>query len=151
LTPRPGAAGRTGAGWRDELGGIEGLGQVIVGAHFEAADAVAGVAFGGQHQDGDAGVLADATQDVEAIRVGHHHVQHDQGVVFGEGALDAAGAAGSPADLEAFAGEVAGDEVAEFGIVIDNQHAFHVWFQASSRPEAFHFKAGGKPFAVKMC
>ncbi len=141
-----GGPAQDGADARDEFGGIEGLGQVIVGAHFEAADAVARVAFGRQHQDRNAGLLADAAEDVEAVGIGHHHVQHDQGVVFGKGALDAAGAAGGPADLEAFAGEVAGDEVAEFGIVIDNQHAFH-----DSRPEPFILGRAASGCAVKMC
>ena len=68
---------------------------------------------------------ADAAQDLEAVRVRHHHVQHDQRVIFGEGPFDAGRAVGGPADGETFARQKARDELAQLGIVIDHQHAFH--------------------------
>ena len=36
---------------RDELARIEGLRQIVVGAHFEAQDAIDILALGGEHDD----------------------------------------------------------------------------------------------------
>ena len=95
--PRRGRSSQDGADARHQFGGIERLGQIIVGAHFESANPVVRIAARGQHQHGGAGLLADAAQHFEAVGVGHHHVQHDERVVFGERPFDARRAARSPA------------------------------------------------------
>ena len=128
---------------RHQLGGLEWLGQIIVRAHLQPLNAIVGIAARGQHQHRRAGVLPDTAQHVETVRVGHHHVQHDQGVVFGEGSLDSRRAAGSPADFEPFARQIARDELAELGIVVNNQHAFH--------GGVLHSKARCGSYTVKMC
>ena len=46
-----GFAARERADAEDELGEVEGLGEVVVGAEREPGDAVGGGAGGGQHQD----------------------------------------------------------------------------------------------------
>src|SRR5574343_151077 len=58
---------------------VEGLAQVVVGAHFQAHDAVHVLALGGEHDDGCAVVGGtQAAADREAVFAGHHQVQHDQ-------------------------------------------------------------------------
>jgi hypothetical protein len=114
-----------GADARHQLGGIEGLGQIIVGSQVQAPDAVMGVAPRCKHKDRSARALTNTAEDVEAVGVRHHNVQQDERVVIGEGAFHTGVAAGSPTDLETLAREVTGDEAAEFGIVVYYQHVFH--------------------------
>ena len=60
-----------------QLARVEGLGQVVVGAHLQAHDAVHGVSARGEHQDGDGLALrAQAAADGQAILARHHHVEH---------------------------------------------------------------------------
>ncbi len=110
---------------RDQFSGIEWLRQVIIRAHLEPVDAVVRVPAGSQHQNRGAGVLPDVAQDIEPVPAGHHHVEHDQGVVFGEGVFDACLAAEGPGNLKSFACQEARYEVTECGIVVNNQNAFH--------------------------
>src|SRR5919106_2000817 len=65
---------------------VERLGQVVVGAQFEAADYVIVMVLAGQKDDGDIGALAQAAHNFEAVHVRHHDVQHnDVGpVLFGK-------------------------------------------------------------------
>ncbi len=64
---------------RNQFARVEGLGQVIVRAEFEAEDLVNVLVAGGEHEDGRGIVtLAQALADFEAIQFGEHHVQHDQ-------------------------------------------------------------------------
>ncbi|CCD16125.1 unnamed protein product [Trypanosoma congolense IL3000] len=65
---------------RQQFTGGERLDQVIVGAHFQADDAIGFVIAGGQHQHRRGLVFAGANVAAEhqAIVAGHHDVQHDQ-------------------------------------------------------------------------
>ena len=68
---------------RRELAWIERLGQVVVGAHFEADDAVHFVTLGGEHDDGQHFTLGpQAPANGKAVLVGHHEVQHHQVVTL---------------------------------------------------------------------
>src|ERR1017187_2682944 len=79
-------AGRDG-GWTMELQqafdaggefqGVEGLDDVVVGAEFEAAENVALVLAGRQHDDLQGKVrLANGGEHFEAVHTGHVHVEH---------------------------------------------------------------------------
>ena len=66
-----------------QLAGLEGFGQVIVSPHFQTNDAVHRVALGGEHQQRHAtqrtGQGTDAAAHLQAIHVGQHQVEDDQG------------------------------------------------------------------------
>jgi hypothetical protein len=51
------------------------FGDVVIGAHLKTVDDVSFPVSGGEHDDGDAAVLADALADFEAVHVRHHDVQ----------------------------------------------------------------------------
>ena len=76
-----GAAGeRADAG--DELGPVERLGQVVVGAEREPVDEVVDAVGGGEHQDlGLALVGRQAAADLVAVQLGQVAVEHDDVVV----------------------------------------------------------------------
>ncbi len=67
---RPNAAG--------EFASAERLGDVVVGSQLQAAHLVLLVVPHCQHDHGDAGDLAQRSQRLEAVQLGHHHVQENQ-------------------------------------------------------------------------
>src|SRR5262245_40652516 len=73
---------------RQQLSGVEGLGQVVVGADFQTDDAVDIVAARGQHDDGHLRLRSKPSQDFDAVHLRHHHVQNDEGKVAAERLLE---------------------------------------------------------------
>jgi hypothetical protein len=100
---------------------VEGLAQVVVGADFEADDAVHVLALGGQHDDRRAVVgRAQAAADREPIFAGHHEVEHDQvDRVAQQDAVQRLAILGHD-DFESFLGEVAAQQVADARVVVDD-------------------------------
>ena len=62
----------------NELFHLEGLDDVIVGAHLQALDAVKDLAFGGEHDDGNLAGLPDLGAYCPAVHHRQHDVQQDQ-------------------------------------------------------------------------
>jgi len=76
-----------------QLGEREGLAQVIVRAELQAPDAV--VDLIARREEQDRRVLArraDAAQDLPAVHLRKHHVEHDEVAAFGEREVQAVGA-----------------------------------------------------------
>ena len=63
---------------RQQFARAERLGQVVVGAHLQADDAIGFLAARGQHDDRDVGVGAQRAAQREAVVAGQHEVEHDQ-------------------------------------------------------------------------
>ena len=114
------APSRDRADAREQLGEREGLGQVVVGAEFEPAHAVAHRAARREEEDGRLHArLAQPAQHLEALHVGQHHVEQDQVVAAVGGALDAARAIGDDFDEEAVLAEALEDVLLRRRIVFD--------------------------------
>lgn len=80
------AAAQHGPHTAQQLVGVEGLGQIVVGPGVEAGDAVVLLALGRQHHDG--GLAALGTQPLQhlyAVHLGHHHVQYHAVIPAGGG------------------------------------------------------------------
>ena len=73
---------------RDELTGVERLGQIVVGAHLEPDDLVDVVVAGGEHEDRDVGRLPDPAAHVDPVDIGEHEVEHDQRRSLGRDLVD---------------------------------------------------------------
>ena len=71
-------AAQDGADARQQLAQAEWLGDVIVGAEFEAGDAVDLVLAGGEHQDRRITLLAQDAADRESVQPWQHDVEDDQ-------------------------------------------------------------------------
>src|ERR1700751_1372673 len=110
---------------RDHFTRVEGLGQVVVRADFEAKDAVDVFAAGSEDQDRDRRVCAYATQHVESAHSGQHEVENDEGVFVGEHTLQAARSIVNCLKREAFRTEALAEQPAEFDVVIDDEHMIH--------------------------
>lgn len=99
----------------------EGFGEVVIRADFKTDDAVNLGVAGGEHEDGDAGFLAQDAANFDAVHDREHDIEQDQ--VGGEGAGDGEGAGPVAADLHlvALAFEVVGERFLEGGFVFDDE------------------------------
>jgi hypothetical protein len=104
-----------------ELAGIERLGKVIVGAHFQAEDPILVVAAGREHQDRSTRVSTNAAQNLETLDLGKHDVQDHDGMLSGEGALDAFQAGMHGLHEESLFAKVLSQKLAKLDIIVDNQ------------------------------
>ena len=116
-------AAEDGADPEHHFAGAERLGDVVIGAEFQAVDAVGGGGLGGEHQDRDGRLGADFTGDVLTGHVGQPQVQHDQvrAGLAGEGDRLGPGPGGD--DGEPVMLEIGAQQVTDLPLVLDNQHA----------------------------
>ena len=134
-------AAEHGADAGDQLAHREGLGQIVVGAGVEAADAIAFLATRGQHDDrhvAGLGLAADATADLDPRQFGQHPVQQNQ---IGQTLLDLQHplfAIGGDHDAIAFLFKVVGQEGRQGVLVFHHQNiGLHGIFSGFRRASAF--------------
>ena len=112
-----------GAHARDQLARIERLRQVVVGAQLETDDAIDVGAVRGEHDHRHRQAVAQPAQHLEAAERGQHHVEDHQVErmrLLGE-PLERLGAVAHQRHLEALAGQVLGEHLAELAVVVDDQ------------------------------
>jgi hypothetical protein len=109
----------------DELGGREGLDDVVVGAEAQPVDAVGLLPLGGQQDDRHprAAAVAQRTHDLQPVDAGQHQVEHDEVRVPVGGVRERGVAVGRDPRLVAGALEVAGDDLGDRRLVVDDEHA----------------------------
>jgi hypothetical protein len=117
------SAAEHGVDARGEFAGIKGLGEVIIGADFQADDAVHIVAVSGEHDNGDSGYGADFAENFEAAHAGKHYVENDEGIGSGESAAETDAAVVNSFGAQALGDEVFGDEFAQLDVVINDENA----------------------------
>ncbi len=109
---------------RQQLAGVEGLGEVVVRADFEANDLVDIFALGGEHDDGQARPLrrrADLAAHVETVHAGQHQVEQDDvGTALSE-RHEAARPVARGRDVDLVLAEVLRQEGAQAGVVVDEE------------------------------
>ncbi len=109
---------------RDKLARIEWLRQIVVGADFEADDAVDVVAFGRQHDDRHfVAEPAQAPADRQAVFAGHHEIEHHQVEALAREPAVHVVAIGDRAHAVALLGEIAVQQFPQAGVVIDDDDA----------------------------
>jgi len=108
----------------EQFARVEGLGQVVVGTDLEADDAVHILDLGREHDDRRQVVGGtQAAADRQAVLARQHQVEHDQVHGFaGQQAVQRLGVLGQQ-HLEAFLRQVAAQQVADAGVVVDDDHA----------------------------
>ncbi|MCY1532539.1 hypothetical protein D9M68_678210 [compost metagenome] len=122
---RAALAAQDGLHARHEFARLEGLGQVVVGAEFEADHAVHHLAARGEHHDGDVAFLADLAAQLEAVHLGQHDVEDGRVVVPRAQLGDAFARALGAVERVAEACEVGGQRRGEVFVVVDQQDARH--------------------------
>ncbi len=107
-----------------QLARAEGLGDVVIGAEFEADHPIRLVGGGSQHDDGHLGGATDLLAEGKAILAGHHDVQNDQvRAVLGE-LLAHLVTLCRRQYLKARPGQVFIEQLADLLVVIDDQQLF---------------------------
>src|SRR6266849_1270466 len=113
---------------RQQFARAERLGDVIVGAHLQAHDAVGFFAARGEHEDGETIeriIPADFPANVEAGKPRKHEVEKQEiRRRFLEGAQAAAAVEGG-VDLKTFIRKVVANQFDDIAVVFDDQNAFH--------------------------
>ena len=105
-----------------EFVGVEGFGEVVVGAEVEALDAVGDLAAGGEHEDAAVeALLAHFLAEGEAVEAGEHDVEDEEVVAVVGGGAEAVGSGGGVGDVVALGGEEVGDDEGDIGFVFNEQ------------------------------
>ena len=108
----------------DELGEVERLGQVVVGAEPEALHAVGDAARRSQHEDATLAVVGhQATADLVAVDAGNVAVQNDDVVARGRAVAEGVGTVKHDVDRHALAAQARGQRHRQLGVVFDQQHS----------------------------
>ncbi len=128
-----GGAAANGADAGEEFACVEGLGEVVVGTHLEADDAVDVFAACGEEEDAVGGGGTEAGEEFEAVDAGEHDVEEDHGPGAGACDFEAGIAAMDGGDVEVVAGEVFGEHVAELYVVVDEEDVFHALARVTLR------------------
>ena len=119
---------------RQQLDEGERLHQVIVGALFEAFDAVVERAARAQNQDRRAGLaVADLLQHLQAVHIGQHEVENHQVVIGGVDVVERGGAVGRGIHGVSRALEAAAEEVGDALFILDDQDS-HCVLSLPNRP-----------------
>src|SRR5215472_11994116 len=121
---RGGRAPQESADAGEELPWIEGLSEIVVGAHLEPHHLVHIFALGGEHDHGQGGTVgegADSAAHLEAVHAGEHDIEeHDVGPALVEGG-ETARAVARQRHVDLVLAEVFRHEGAEAGVVIDQE------------------------------
>jgi hypothetical protein len=111
----------------EELRGAEGLGDVIVGANFEADDAVDFVYEGADEDDGATQLVAQEATDLKAIHAtGEEDVQQNEIGWLGAGSGETGRTVAGSAHLETGATQVVRQRLAEGTLVFDDEDALEL-------------------------
>jgi len=112
----------------DEFARAEGLGDVVVGAQFEAEDAIGFAAFRCQKNYRDrrqAGSLANGATYFQAVFARYHNVENEECGTLALSVGQYVGSGGINANGEAFVFEMMADQAGNVGIVFDDEKT---WF-----------------------
>jgi hypothetical protein len=118
------AAPQDGSQPRKQLAWLEGLWQIVIGAHLQADDAIHGIAPSRQHQYWNTGSGPDPAAHLEAVHVGQHQVQDDRIESLAGLQGETGRAVLGPFDAKSRPAEIVTDHLGKAGIVFDQQNAF---------------------------
>ena len=108
---------------RDQLTGIEWLCEVVIGAHFQADNAIDVLALRRQHDDRDRLARpAQAAAYRQPVLAGQHQIQHHEMRRIALQLLVDVARVHQRGDLEPLFAEIAGEKVAQTRIVIDDEN-----------------------------
>ena len=116
-----------------QLQDVEGLCEIVVRPALEADDLVRVLPLGGEHDDRHVGELPDAHACLEAVDLGHHHVQDDQVEAPLPGQLHRFLSVIGVLDLVALVLQVELDALYQHPLVVHDQNLCHCVFLLTQR------------------
>jgi len=127
---------------RHQLAQPIGLGDVVVGTHFQPDDRVDLGSLGGDHDDRDLRTLAQLAAHVDPTDLRQHHVEQHQVRIHPVEHLERLGAVNRHDDLEPLAAQSDGQGLDEARFVLDDQYdAFTHDLDSSFSVDAFSVDA----------
>ena len=105
----------------EKFSGGSGLGEIVIGAHFQPHDTIGFIAAGGEHEDGHFGGAPNLFQGLEAIQARHHDIQYDGMPWLGSCRRHAGFAVVDGLNLVPHGTQVIAEQSAEFPVVIDQE------------------------------
>ena len=117
------ATAQHGADASQQLGELEGLDEVVVGAELEALDAIAGLVAGAEDDDPARAIAGQRAAELPAVDARHHQVENDEMrlELVDDAKRDVP--VGSGAHVEALMAQSERDEVGDALLVIDDEDA----------------------------
>src|SRR5262249_49375334 len=110
-----------------ELARAERLGDVVVGAEFQAQHLLAFVSLSREQDDGSADPAPpELTANIEAVNGPEHHIQQDQVEPAGGAELQAEFAIAGDLCLVPMARQILGESVRHIRLVFDNENSRHL-------------------------
>ena len=104
---------------------MEGFGQIVVGAHFQADDAVGVLAHRGQHDDRHRRIRADTAAQAQPVFAGEHEVEHDKTDAGVLQRLHHRSAVARDRDPVAVLGQEFRQQGADFLVVVDDEQMWN--------------------------
>ena len=114
---------------QNEFARAERLGQVVIGAQFQASHALLGTRFGGEHDNGNLRGRfrrADLPADIFAPHLGDHQIEHDGGGKFFPRHPQPGHAIARLEHVVALSAKVQAEQVEDVGFVLDDQNGILV-------------------------
>ena len=105
----------------NQLARLEGLDHVVVGPRFKPLDHINGVAARREHDDGNAGLLANRTTDLDAVHPRQHDVKQDDVRLDGPESLHCQGAVGAEVCPETLLPQHDAQHLRQCCVVIDDK------------------------------
>src|SRR5262249_15117039 len=125
---RFGAPAKHGADAGDQLARVERLAEIIVGADFKPDNAVDILLQRRKENDRHVGAVGpEVAAHVEAGAVGQHHVEHDEIDMVRRQLVAELTATRRELHAKALCLDIAGEELPNFWIVIDDENALGGW------------------------
>ena len=109
----------------DDLDGVKGLCDIVVGADVEPQNLVRVLAFGGEEDNGDVGGLPQTGRGPDAVQIGHHHIHENEVDVVGAHHFQRLEPVIGVESTIPFAGEVDVQRRNNVFIVITDQNVVH--------------------------
>ena len=115
-------ATQDGADAREQLARAEGLGEIVVGAELEAHHAVGLLGPARQHDDRDGGFVAQPAREPHAVLPLQLEIEHNEIHDFRAEQRLHRVAVGDGADAQLVLPEIVGNQVADRGVIVDDEH-----------------------------
>jgi hypothetical protein len=115
---------------RHQFTRVEGLRQIIIGAHFEAEHAVEQTTARTQHDNRNRAVAAQFPREIETVLAVQHQVEHDEVNARRIDDLLHLRAAFCGLRAVTHAAEVIEQELADVRIVVDDEYLVHVFLSS---------------------
>jgi hypothetical protein len=110
---------------REQFAGIEGLGQIVIGANLQAHDPIDILAARSQQKNANLRCCPQPSQDFETIQPRQHYIQKHHGEPAAQSALQAGISAVLSNYFKAVPRKIALEYCAQLHVIVNQEYGFH--------------------------